>query len=255
MVTVQITMASEAAPGRLNEDYAIVTPTWCAVLDGATAPDGVDSGCVHDVRWIVRQLAGNLMRILTLSPAIPLPDALAETIAATCESHESTCDLNNPDSPSSTVTILRTTGHDFEYLALADSPLIIDAGEKLEVVVDDRTAHLKDYTYAGVRAVRNTPEGFYVASTMPEAAYETIVGTVPAAEVERAALLTDGASRLTDQFHQQTWQELLDTLDNEGPAQLITKTRETERTNTPPANNRIRKIHDDATAIFIDTRR
>jgi hypothetical protein len=250
---VQITMASEAAPGRRNEDYAIVTPTWCAVLDGATAPEGVESGCVHDVRWMVRHLAGELMRTLTISPDIPLPDALAETIAATCDAHESTCDLNNPDSPSSTVTILRVNGPEFDYLALADSPLIVDVGGEPRVLVDDRTAHLKDYTYAGVSAVRNKPEGFFVASTMPEAAYEAIQGSIPAGEVRRAALLTDGASRLADYFHQKTWRELLNTLDHDGPAQLIAATREAERGAAQSPDGRRRKPHDDATAVFVSS--
>jgi hypothetical protein len=240
-------MASEPAPGGQNEDYAIVTPTWCAVLDGATAPEHIDSGCVHDVRWIVSQLAGNLMRVLTISTDIPLADALAETIQATREAHESTCDLNNPDSPSSTVTILRMGKSAFDYLALADSPLIVDTGE-LNVLVDDRTAHLKDYTYAGVSAARNNPGGFYVASTKPEAAHEAIQGSIPSGEIRRAALLTDGASRLADYFHQLTWQELLDILDQRGPASLIAKTREIERAE---GGSRRRKPHDDATAVFL----
>jgi Protein phosphatase 2C len=246
---VQVTMASEPAPGRLNEDYAIVTPTWCAVLDGATAPEHIDSGCVHDVRWIVRQLAGELMRTLTISQDIPLAEALAGSIQATCEAHESTCDLTNPDSPSSTVTILRMGKASFEYLALADSPLIVDTGE-LAVLVDDRTAHLKDYTYAGVSVARNNPGGFYVASTKPDAAYEAIQGSIPSAEIRRAALLTDGASRLADYFHRLTWQQLMDTLEHEGPTQLIARTREIERAE---GGSRRRKPHDDATAVFLSS--
>ena len=55
---MRITYATEAAPGRVNEDTAVCGDGWAVVLDGATAPEGVDSGCVHDVRWLVRHLAG-----------------------------------------------------------------------------------------------------------------------------------------------------------------------------------------------------
>jgi hypothetical protein len=54
---MQVTWASEAGGERANEDYAVTGPGRAVVLDGATAPAGVDSGCVHDVRWLVRQFA------------------------------------------------------------------------------------------------------------------------------------------------------------------------------------------------------
>jgi hypothetical protein len=99
------TIAGQAA--RPNEDYAAVGPDWAVVLDGATHFDGVDTGCVHDVPWLVGHLASALAERLILGPA-KLPEILAGAIEATRSAHADTCDLANPDSPSSTVALVRS---------------------------------------------------------------------------------------------------------------------------------------------------
>lgn len=250
---MQFTIASEASPGKPNDDFAVVGLDWAILLDGATAPEHIDSGCVHDVPWLVRHLGGELASSLIASPDVPLVDSLVDAISMTCNAHKATCDLDNPDSPSATVSLLRRRGPHLDYLLLADSPLVLDLdgdGHPL-LLVDDRTAHLPDYSFAGVRAARNKPGGFYVASTLPEAAYEAVRGTMPADHVRRGALLTDGASRLVDLFELMTWTELLDLLQTAGPRELIARTRETERQGALPADGRRRKTHDDATAIYL----
>jgi hypothetical protein len=47
-----------------NEDYAAAGPDWAIVLDGATHFDGVDTGCIHDVPWLVRRLAAALAGLI-----------------------------------------------------------------------------------------------------------------------------------------------------------------------------------------------
>jgi hypothetical protein len=116
------TIAGTAA--RRNEDYAAAGPDWAVVLDGATHFDGVDTGCIHDVPWLVGHLAAALAARLILGPA-NLPEILASAIEATCSAHADTCDLANPDSPSSTVALVRSTGTAIEYLVLGDSPVIL----------------------------------------------------------------------------------------------------------------------------------
>ena len=59
---MRITYATESTPGHVNEDCAVCGNEWAVVLDGATAPDGVDSGCIHDVPWLVRHLAAGVTR-------------------------------------------------------------------------------------------------------------------------------------------------------------------------------------------------
>jgi hypothetical protein len=249
---VLVIYTSEATPGRANEDYVAAGPSWVVLLDGATAPIGVDSGCVHDVPWLVRHLGGALSRGLAISTERPLAELLAEAIRVTSDAHADTCDLANPASPSSTVAMLRQRDDQLDYLVLADSPIVLDLGGEVQAVVDDRTAHLTDYSAAGVRAARNQPGGFWVASTKPEAAHEAVTGSVPVDSVRRAALLSDGASRYADRFALGGWGDLLDLLDQSGPCELICQVRAAERAETEIERaSRRGKAHDDATAVLI----
>jgi hypothetical protein len=248
---VQATHATIATPGRTNEDYLAAGPDWAFVLDGATAPSGVDSGCAHDVPWLVRRLGGALARRLA-APGGTAADVLADAIRETCAAHADTCDLRNPASPSATAALLRLRGGDLEYLVLADSPIVLDAAGEIRPIVDDRLEHLPSYTVEAVREQRNRPGGFWVASTKPEAAYEAVHGAVPAAEVRRAALLTDGAARYVERFGLADWAGLLDLVERAGPAELLRRVRAAEEAETPAERSRHRgKAHDDATAVFL----
>jgi hypothetical protein len=245
-------MESQATPGRPNDDYAVLGLEWAVVLDGATALKPAGNGCIHDVPWVVHRLAGNLVHLLTIASDVALDDALAESITRTCAAHEKTCDLSNPDSPSSTVTILRCRDDVLDYLVLGDSPLLVNRAGKVEPILDERMASLKDYSYEAVIAVQNTPDGYYVASTMPDAAYQAVCGTIQAEGVNAAALLTDGASRLVDAFHLISWDELFCVLSDEGPASLISRTRKVEANGATANDGRKRKHHDDATAVLVE---
>jgi hypothetical protein len=244
---VRITYASEATPGRLNEDYVVAGPEWVVLLDGATAAPGVDSGCVHGPAWLVRRLAGGLAARLAAEDGAPLQDVLADAIKAAGEAHADTCDLDNPDSPSATVAMLRRRGGVLDWLVLADSPVLLQMDGQVRVVYDDRVDELPSYTVEAVRAARNSPGGFWVAQTRPEAAYEALTGEAPAERVRRAALLSDGAARLVQIFGHADWAGLLDLLDGAGPGELIRRTREAEA----GATIRRGKRHDDATAVLV----
>lgn len=245
---MQVSYASEATPGRENEDFVAAGSGWVVLLDGATAPPGVDSGCRHDPAWLVRGLGGRMAALLALEDGQPLPDVVAEAIKETGEAHTGTCDLENPDSPSATVSLLRRRGDAVEWYVLADSPILLDDGE-VRVFRDDRVDHLPSYTLEGVRASRNSPGGFWVASTRPEAAYEGLTGEVPVEGLRRAAVLSDGASRLVERFGRMGWGGLLSVLDESGPRELIRRTR-TAEAEAEPAGPR-GKRHDDATAVLV----
>jgi hypothetical protein len=249
---MQIHYASEPTPGQANEDFVITGPTWAIVLDGATARPDLDTGCIHDVAWFVRHLGAELARLLANSPTDPLDDALAAAITAIGRLHEDACDLSNPDSPSATVVAIRQRDSELDYLALADSPLIVDINGQVRAITDDRTANLGDYSAEGVRAARNSPGGFYVASTLPEAAHKAVRGSLATTSVRRAALLSDGAARLVDRFARVDWEQLLDLLAAQGPEELIRLTRQAElaETDTERAGRRGKK-HDDATAVLV----
>ena len=222
-------------------------PDFVVVLDGATAPAGVESGCRHDVPWLVGQLGGRLAVPLLGRSRASLADILADAISAVCAEHADTCDLTNPDSPSSTVSMVRVGSDVVEHLVLADSPVVLRSpAGVVSVVADNRIELLPEWTFAAVRRLRNQPSGFWVASTEPKAAYEAVAGTTDRGEVEVIALLTDGASRYAERYGH-TWEELVNLLESAGPQELIDRVRAYD-TAADPASFR-GKRHDDATAV------
>lgn len=246
--TGRTTFASYPAPGARNEDLVIAGSDWVVVLDGATAPAGVDSGCIHDVVWLARTLGSALAADLATAPEGDLTDVLAEAIRKTRARHANTCDLSNPASPSATVAMVRRHRASFEILSLADSPIVIERRSARAVAfMDDRIRHLAGYTVADVEAARNVEGGFWVASTDPDAASHAVTCTVEIADVTRLAVLTDGAARYVEQFALGDWTALLDVLDGPGPDELIRRVRAVER--VAPAGRE--KRHDDATAVLI----
>jgi hypothetical protein len=247
---MQITYATEPAPGAVNEDYVAAGPDWAVVLDGATAPADVDSGCIHDVAWLVHRLAAALSAHLITGATGSPADVLAESIKQVCAAHAGTCDLANPDSPSSTVAMVRWREGRLDCLALADSPIAVRHRDgSISVVEDDRVLRLPGgppYTLELVRTHRNQPGGFWVASTSPAAAYEAVTATFPAGDIDAVAMLTDGVTRLIDHYGYD-WPRLFDSILTGGPAHTIGLVREAERTR-PGSHG---KPHDDATALLI----
>lgn len=245
---IQATYYSEPSPEHEeNEDFIVAGPDFVVVLDGASPVPGVDTGCIHDVPWLVRNLAAHLAAGLVTSSQ-PIPELLAAAIVKLRELHADTCDLSNPESPSATVAILRRRGDRADYLVLADSPIVFRMRDGSVSVVDDsRIDHLPDYSVESVRALRNNLAGFWVASTEPDAARYAITGTLDLAgdAVRYAAILTDGAATLV-QRHGWTWPDLLDLLE-ESPRRLIQMTREADANGPAP---RRAKRHDDATAAL-----
>src|SRR5947208_8671501 len=158
---MQCSTAIAAAPGRECQDYVLTGPDWVVLLDGATPYPGLDSGCVHGVRWYVRRLAGVLAEALSTDDKDrPLPELLADAISATCAAHGDCCDLSNVDSPSSTVALLRWTEQRCDALVLADSPILLDTADGLVVVEDPRIDQLPAYDVATVSRLRNADGGF-----------------------------------------------------------------------------------------------
>lgn len=232
---------------RPNDDFVLAAERFVIVLDGATEPAGVDSGCVHDVPWLVAHLGANLATVLAQEPRVPLTDALRQGIVATMCDHGGKCDLRNPDSPSSTVAVLRCTADAVDYLVLGDSAVVVEHGDAgLTVAHDDRTAHLSDYTREGVSRLRNSDEGFWVASNRPDAADKALVGSIPLGDVTRAGLMTDGVTRLVERYGR-SWLDLLEGMEKYGPRQLVADVR-AEELAAPDAYRG--KLHDDVTAVF-----
>ncbi|MGV9534714.1 protein phosphatase 2C domain-containing protein [Streptosporangium sandarakinum] len=269
---MRVTFATEAAPGRPNEDFIAATPDAIVLLDGAGTPAGSESGCVHGVAWYARALGSNLIASLA-QDGKPLTEILAEGIKAVASLHDFVCDLDHPGSPSATVVMLRRTADTLDYLVLADSVLVLDTLDAAEplVVCDDREALVGAAHRASMDALpsgspehaaahrkyvealrdhRNRDGGFWVAAIDPLAAEQALTRTVPISDVRAAALLSDGASRLVDRFHLATWRQALDVLAGSGPTELIRRVREAERSDPDGSRWPRGKTYDDATAAF-----
>jgi hypothetical protein len=136
---MRVRSASDPAPGRLeNEDVVFRFGPLVGVLDGATVPEGFDTGCVHGPAWYVRHLAARIGLAVAARPAATLMSSLAAAILAVRADHGGECDLDHPGTPSSTVCLLREGGDQVDYLVLCDSPLVLDTGDRVDVVSDDR---------------------------------------------------------------------------------------------------------------------
>lgn len=247
-MSIESTLYSETSPTHpVNEDLAVAGQDFVVVLDGASPVPGLDTGCVHDVPWLVRRLGSHLVDGLLDGAAAELTTILERAIRRLRADHEPSCDLQNPHSPSSTVAILRRAGDRLDHLVLADSPIVFRLADgHVRAVSDDRLDRLSDYSLAGVGAARDAPGGFWVASTSPEAAHQAVTGSHEVAEVSLAAVLTDGAATLVER-HGRPWSELVDLLDGAGPSALVQATRRADADGPEP---RRAKRHDDATAVL-----
>ncbi len=272
---MRVRSASDPAPGRLaNEDVVFGFGPLVGVLDGATVPEGFDTGCVHGPAWYVRHLAARIGLAVAARPAATLMSSLAAAILAVRADHGGECDLDHPGTPSSTVCLLREGGDQVDYLVLCDSPLVLDAGGQVRVVSDERLdAAMADLrrnaallpasdadpatrlrrSVAVQRERMNRTHGYWAAAADPDAAYHAVTGTLPLrgpGALRRAALLSDGASCAVEQFGLFDWAGLLDVTAAEGPEGLIGRVRAAERDH--PDRLRRQKRTDDASVVFCE---
>jgi hypothetical protein len=263
--------------GRPNEDAFAILPSLAVIADGATSPPQLGDGCIHGPAWYARRLVAAVVTAHADDPAARPADLLAAAIASTTAAHADTCDISHPGTPSATVAVLtfRADGT-VEWLVLGDCTLIIDAGRGVQVVSDDRLSNSSHVERAAVktpggaadpaeysqriadlvlaqRAHRNRPGGFWVAAAEPNAAYEAYTGTIsapPNGSAYRAAMLTDGASRIVDVYRSLTWEETLKVLEASGLADLLQQVRTAELNDVVASTYPRIKLSDDATAVF-----
>lgn len=272
---MRVRSASDPALGRLeNEDLVFRFGSLVGILDGATVPEGFDTGCVHGPAWYVRHLAARIGLAVAARPAATLMSNLASAILAVRADHGGECDLDHPGTPSSTVCLLRAGGDQADYLVLCDSPLVLDTGGEVTVVADPRLdtamADLRRMAAAlpaddADRATRfhrsvtlqrtrmNRTHGYWVAAGDPDAAYHAVTGTLPLRgprALRRAVLLSDGASCAVEQFGLFDWGGLLDVAVAEGPEGLIRRVRAAERDS--PERLRRHKRDDDASVVLCE---
>jgi len=225
-------MASDpGTPGCPNEDYACVGPGAAVLLDGCTTtPYGTDTGCVHGVAWYARTLGTDLLSAITAEPRIALPSALATVIGQVRDRHAGTCDLSLRATPAATVTVVRAEPEGISYLALSDSSVAADFGDGRppQVITDRHRAAAAD----------------------PEAADAATTGTLSPEGLRGVALLSDGATRIVEVYHQLGWPAMIDVIRENGPAELIRQVRAAEDTDPDRERWPRYKARDDATIVY-----
>jgi hypothetical protein len=102
-----------------------------------------------------------------------------------------------------------------------------------------------------VGATELKPGGDWVAAADPRAASQAVTDTLPAKGVQRAVLLSDGASRLVDLFELATWEELLALLDENSPDELLRQVRAAEAFDPKGRQWTRTERSDDATAVYL----
>jgi hypothetical protein len=219
-------------PGWPNEDYACVSPAAAVLLDGCTTfPPGTETGCVHGVAWYARTLGTDLLAAITAEPRIPLASALEIAIGQVRDRHAGSCDLSLRATPAATVTAVRAEPDGLSYLALSDSSVAADFGDgRPPQVITDRH-----------RAAAADPAAAAGAAT---------TGTLPCAGLRGVALLSDGATRISDLYHQLSWPAVIDVIREHGPAALIRQVRAAEDADPDCERWPRHKARDDATVVY-----
>ena len=225
-------MASDpGTPGWPNEDYACVGPGAAVLLDGATTlPYGADTGCRHGVAWFARTLGTVLLAAATAEPRVSLASALAAAITHVRDLHRDTCDLASRITPGATVTAIRAEPDGIGYLALSDSSIVADfGGGRPPLVITDSHRH---------------------ARAEPDAASAATTGVLPWDGLRGVALLSDGATRITDLFDLLTWPDLVAVVRDQGPAALVGQVRVAEDADPGCERWPRSKVKDDATVVY-----
>lgn len=229
---MRVELATEpGTPGWPNEDFAAAAPGAAVLLDGCTTtPRGASTGCVHGVAWYARALGGALLSLVSTDPVIPLAEALASAIEQVRASHAGSCDLANPRTPAATVLAARAAPDGIDVLALSDSVIVADYGkDRAPLVITDRHR---------------------AASTNPAAAGFAHTGTLPRDGLQAVALLSDGATRIAEEYGLLDWPELAGVLREDGPAGLVAQVRAAEDGDPAGARWPRSKLRDDATVLY-----
>ncbi|WP_034271732.1 hypothetical protein [Actinospica robiniae] len=263
--------SAPGSPHKPSEDTVAATPHLAFVLDGLSSPPELGTGCIHSTPWYVAHLAAALIEQAATRPATPLADCAASALAKVADSHAATCDLTHTGTPSSSIALLRENEATIEYLSLFDSVILLDGPDGIAKISDLRVdgyaqaEHQQTLRYeigtpehqqavsrlvAAQRPHRNTPDGYWVAGSNPEAAHHALTGTIERAHLKRAAILSDGASCLAEDYHQTDWTGLLDLLHTHGPEHLIHQVRQAEATDPTGTKWPRYKAGDDATALL-----
>lgn len=215
-----------------TEDRVFIAPNAVIVLDGATQLRKLE----RDGGWIAHELGQRLIDGLVRSPEVALDDLLEAALYELVEVHQ----LQPATSPSTTVNIVRLTATTVDVLVLCDSPVAIRHMDgKVHAIRDDRIGHVLsaigrpvgrhrlgdskwDDALSEFESLRNTSDGFWVASANPRAAREAITQSIPREDVVAILSMTDGVSVGVDRYGSPaSWLEAFSLAEDLGPHAVL----------------------------------
>jgi hypothetical protein len=205
----------------------------------------------------------------TTQPQRALWELLADGISDVAAMHPE-CDLSHPGTPSAGVAMARLNGQQLEYVVLADTVIVFRTHNGEMVITDDRVknAASEDREAASAlpydsaerkealrrmkrreRSLRNRLGGYWGAAADPIAAEHSIPGSISVSTAAAIAVLTNGAARCVTPFELMSWADGFRVLDCEGPASLIHRIREVEKSDYRAERWQRTKRSDDATGV------
>lgn len=262
---------AQLAGGTTNADRVFVTSHAVIVLDGASAHEPVDV----DPATYAQLLGETIAEQLDHSPAADLAHVVSIGIRRAATRLRLTPGAST--SPSSTVSILRTSGERADLYVLGDSPIYYGNSARTDHLVDERVSALAvpertryvswlvagqgydDHHREALAALqreqsrhRNVPGGYWIAEADPTAASHAVTTTLDSALATWAVLATDGAADLIDHTGQ-PWPEIAQS-DTEQLSDLLRRLHDWEATTDPDGRELPRaKRHDDKTVAAISS--
>lgn len=247
---------------------------WACVIDGATdvGPVRIYPSAESDAARYAELFA----RVLVDTPlqAGETPQAyftrITKTLAdkATAESRIPFKDVPLASYPTAAATWVRASNGKLEAATLGDSVAIVrtpsgavsvlgepgkpaeEQGRARKVMAmtpEQRLKWLRD-----VRAIHNTPKGYWVFGVQPEVAAHIVHQTIDAPPGTRALVVTDGFYRLVSPYGHMTDAELIERASKDGLGALMSELRGLESDAADNAKIGRFKTSDDATALLLE---
>nr|MDT0662862.1 protein phosphatase 2C domain-containing protein [Micromonospora sp. DSM 115978] len=258
-----------AGGSKPSQDRIFTTANAAILLDGATSAHARR----YDGGWFADRLGRAIADRLTRAPNADLAAAATEAVAIVNRS----VDLRI-DKPSSTLAVARWTMDALDVLVLGDSPVVVYHPIGATTVVSDqrlqrvareqRVRYLAGLTGGGgfgaehrqvlqrlrtiEESVRNTPHGYWIAGSVPEAVQHAIQCRWALSEVDAVLLASDGVSAGISKYRQpKDWAQVRSLIERDGAAALLRQIHDLESTDPDGQRWPRSKRHDDKAVVLI----
>jgi hypothetical protein len=287
MITSFSPLSAATRPGsKVNEDgygyWPPERPRAAWVLDGVT---GINDRALlpglSDAAWFVAQVQKALPALLSTSPDMLAAD-LVSRLVNELERRQSAAWLDargadGRETPAASFALVRLIGADVEILRLGDCLVLVEAADGAVTVLDHpvlaaieaetrnalfalRATGITDpkQAFAAMlprlrveRQRRNLPDGYGVLAAEQSCVPMLHVDRMPAHDVRRILLASDGFYRLVDHYNAASDAELVHRTAELGADALLEELRAIEAADPLATQYPRLKIADDATALLI----